>query len=60
MDQTEASLAELLRHAELELDDARRAALVPVLEQVGAAIAAVRGVDVAELPPATAFDARWE
>ena len=60
MDGTQASLAALLRHADMELDEERRAALVPVLEQVGAAIAAVRAVDVAELPPATAFDARWE
>lgn len=60
MDGTQASLAELLRHADMELDEQRRAALVPVLGQVGAAIAAVRGVDVGELPPATAFDARWE
>ena len=60
MDGTEASLAHLLRHAELELDDERRAALLPVLEQVGAAIAAVRSVDLGDLPPASAFDARWE
>ncbi|MPY95641.1 MAG: hypothetical protein GEV08_22060 [Acidimicrobiia bacterium] len=60
MARTGASLAELLRHAELELDEERRAALLPALEQVEAAIAAVRAVDVGELPPATAFDARWE
>jgi hypothetical protein len=60
MDGTEASLDHLLRHAELELDAERRAALVPVLEQIGPAIAAVRAVEVGELPPATAFDARWE
>ncbi len=60
MDATGASLAELLRHAELELDDERRAALLPVLGAVGASIAAIRAVDVGELAPATAFDARWE
>ena len=60
MDGPQASLAALLRHADIELDEPRRAALVPLLEQVGAAIAAIRRVDVGELPPATAFDARWE
>lgn len=59
MDDTPARIDELLRHAELDLDDERRAALLPVLEGIGAAIAAVRAVDVGELPPATAFDARW-
>jgi len=56
----DGSLSALLRHAELELDEARRAALLPVLGVVEASIAAVRAVDVGELPPATAFDARWE
>lgn len=60
MDHTEASLEHLLRHAELELDGERRAALLPVLAQVGPAVAAVRSVDLGDLPPAPAFDARWE
>ncbi len=60
MNTTEGALSHLLRHAELELDAERRAALLPVLEQIAPAVAAVRGVDVGELPPAAAFDARWE
>ena len=60
MDTAGTSLTGLLAYADLELDDARRSALAPMLEQVRASIAVIRSIDVGELPPATAFDARWE
>jgi hypothetical protein len=56
----ELRVTELLVYAELDLDDTRRAALAPMLAQVLASVAALRSVDVGELTPATAFDARWE
>jgi hypothetical protein len=60
VDPVDVPLTELLAYAELDLDEHRRAALVPMLAQVQASVAALRSVDVGEVPPATAGDARWE
>ncbi|MEA3214236.1 MAG: hypothetical protein QOJ19_392 [Acidimicrobiia bacterium] len=59
MDITSSSLDELLRYAELDLSAERQTALTPMLQVVIASVTAVRAADVDEVPPATAFDARW-
>jgi hypothetical protein len=59
MDITSSSLTELLRCAELELSAERREAIIPLLQVVAASVTAVRAEQVSEVPPATAFDARW-
>jgi hypothetical protein len=59
MDITSSSLDELLRYAELDLSAERQTALTPMLQVVIASVTAVRAEEVDEVPPATAFDARW-
>ena len=53
-------IEQLLAVARLHLDDARKAALGPTMDQMYGLIDLLDGVDLAEVPPATAFDARWE
>jgi Asp-tRNA(Asn)/Glu-tRNA(Gln) amidotransferase C subunit len=56
----DSTLEQACRTARLELDPGRRARLGAQLEAVYCLIDAMDAVDLAETPPATAFDPRWE
>ncbi|WP_137123323.1 hypothetical protein [Segeticoccus rhizosphaerae] len=54
------TLEHACRTARLELEPDRRANLGALMEAVYGLIDAMDVVDLAETPPATAFDPRWE
>ncbi|MGY1670620.1 hypothetical protein [Geodermatophilus sp. SYSU D00710] len=53
-------LDQLLAHARLDLTDERRAAAGPAVTMVLGLYDSLDEVAVGEMPPAAAFDARWE
>ncbi|MDN5747688.1 MAG: hypothetical protein L0H64_04105 [Pseudonocardia sp.] len=55
-----ATLDELLRVARLELDPERLPGLGPVVDQIYGLVDQLDAADLGDVPPATAFDARWE
>lgn len=59
-DPSGAALDHLLRAARLDLPEERRAVVGPTLQAMYAVIDGLDALDLAEVPPATAFDARWE
>lgn len=56
----ESTIAGLARVARLELSDERQAAVGPALTGIYKLVDQLDRVDLSDVPPATAFDARWE
>lgn len=53
-------LDELLRMARLELGPERMAAVGPAVDQIYGLVDRLDAVELGDVAPATAFDARWE
>ena len=51
---------ELARFARLELSPEREEAVGPAVDMVYGLVDQLDAVDLGDVPPATAFDARWE
>ncbi|MDN5798340.1 MAG: hypothetical protein L0H79_21690, partial [Intrasporangium sp.] len=49
----------LAEQARLPLEEDRVAQVAPVLELVTSLVDRLDGLDLADVPPATSFDARW-
>ena len=56
----DALVAELARVARLPLPDERRAGAGGLLQVVNGLLDQLDRLDLADVPPATAYDARWE
>lgn len=54
------TLDELARMARLELSPERKAAVGPAVDLVHGLVDQLDAVELGDVPPATAFDARWE
>lgn len=55
-----STLDELARMARLDLTPERKAAAGPAADMVYGLVDQLDAVDLGDVPPATAFDARWE
>ncbi|MFC5994317.1 hypothetical protein ACFQE5_08855 [Pseudonocardia hispaniensis] len=53
-------LDELLRMARLELSPERTAVVGPAVDQIYGLVDRLDAAETGDVPPATAFDARWE
>lgn len=55
-----ADLDQLLGFARLDLPAERKAAVAPAVAMIAALMDSLDDIPVGEIPPAAAFDARWE